>query len=214
MGIVGYSGAGKTTITKLLLRFYDVSAGTIAIDGVSIRDVPQAAVRRAIAYVPQEPLLFHRSIRDNIAYGNPDASEEEIVEVAKRARAHEFIVGLPRGYETHVGERGVKLSGGERQRIAIARAMLKSAPILVLDEATSSLDSYSEVKIQEALQELMRERTTIAIAHRLSTIQKMDRIIVLDGGAIVEDGTHAELLDKKGIYFELWTHQSAGFIAE
>lgn len=214
VGIVGYSGAGKTTITKLLLRFYDPTEGAIRIDGQDIADITQDDLRKNISYVPQEPLLFHRSIRDNIAYGKNNATEEDIVAAAKKAQAHEFIEKLPGRYETLVGERGVKLSGGERQRVAIARAMLKEAPVLVLDEATSSLDSASEKSIQEALKELMQGRTTIAIAHRLSTIQKMDRIIVLDGGVIIEDGTHAELLEKKGVYHELWSHQSAGFIAE
>ncbi len=212
VGLVGHSGAGKTTITKLLLRFYDVSAGGIQIDGQDIRNITQDDLRRAISYVPQEPLLFHRSIRENIAYGKEGATEQEIIVSAKRARAHEFIERLPNGYDTLVGERGVKLSGGERQRIAIARAMLKPAPILILDEATSSLDSISETAIQEALSELMNGKTTIAIAHRLSTIQKMDRIIVMHDGNIVEDGTHTELIEKKGIYFELWSHQTAGFI--
>lgn len=212
VGLVGHSGAGKTTITKLLLRFYDLSSGEILIDGQNIMNITQDDLRMKISYVPQDPLLFHRSIRENIAYGKEGATEEEIVVVAKRARAHEFILRLPYGYDTLVGERGVKLSGGERQRIAIARAMLKPAPILILDEATSSLDSISESAIQEALDELMKGKTTIAIAHRLSTIQKMDRIIVMDNGKIAEDGTHNELIAKKGIYFELWSHQTAGFI--
>lgn len=212
IGLVGHSGAGKTTVTKLLLRFYDVSDGEILIDGQNIRNIKQDDLRRAISYVPQEPLLFHRSIKENISYGKEDATLEEIIDSAKRARAHDFIMQLPMGYNTLVGERGVKLSGGERQRIAIARAMLKPAPILILDEATSSLDSISESAIQEALDELMKGKTTIAIAHRLSTIQKMDRIIVMHDGQIVEDGTHTELIKKKGIYSELWSHQTAGFI--
>lgn len=212
IGLVGHSGAGKTTVTKLLLRFYDVSDGEILIDGQNIRNIKQDDLRRAISYVPQEPLLFHRSIKENISYGKEDATLEEIIDCAKRARAHDFIMQLPMGYDTLVGERGIKLSGGERQRIAIARAMLKPAPILILDEATSSLDSISESAIQEALDELMKGKTTIAIAHRLSTIQKMDRIIVMEGGNIIEDGTHQELLDKKGVYFDLWSHQTKGFI--
>lgn len=212
IGLVGHSGAGKTTVTKLLLRFYDVSDGEILIDGQNIRNIKQDDLRRAISYVPQEPLLFHRSIKENISYGKEDATLEEIIDCAKRARAHDFIMQLPMGYDTLVGERGVKLSGGERQRIVIARAMLKPAPILILDEATSSLDSISESAIQEALDELMKGKTTIAIAHRLSTIQKMDRIIVMHDGQIVEDGTHTELIKKKGIYSELWSHQTAGFI--
>ena len=214
IGLVGHSGAGKSTITKLLLRFADVGEGVICIDDQDIRSVTQDDLRNAISYVPQEPILFHRTIRENIAYSNPTATFDNIQTAAKRAQAHEFIINLPKGYDTLVGERGVKLSGGERQRVAIARAMLKSAPILLLDEATSSLDSVSETFIQQALDELMKDKTVIVIAHRLSTIQKMDRIIVLDEGAIVEDGTHAELLAKKGIYHELWSHQSAGFIAE
>ena len=212
IGLVGHSGAGKTTVTKLLLRFYDVSDGEILIDGQNIRNIKQDDLRRAISYVPQEPLLFHRSIKENISYGKEDATLEEIIDCAKRARAHDFIMQLPMGYDTLVGERGIKLSGGERQRIAIARAMLKPAPVLILDEATSSLDSISESAIQEALDELMKGKTTIAIAHRLSTIQKMDRIIVMHDGQIVEDGTHTELIKKKGIYSELWSHQTAGFI--
>ncbi|MCC6323588.1 ATP-binding cassette domain-containing protein, partial [Candidatus Nomurabacteria bacterium] len=163
-------------------------------------------------YVPQESILFHRTIRENIAYGKPDATEEEIIAVAKKAYAHDFISRLPYGYETYVGERGVKLSGGERQRVAIARAMIKDSPILILDEATSSLDSISEQYIQEALNELMKGKTTIVIAHRLSTIQKMDRIIVLEDGKIVEEGTHKELIEKQGIYADLWNHQVGGFI--
>jgi len=164
--------------------------------------------------VPQEPVLFHRPIKENITYGKPEASDEEIIEVAKKAHAHEFIIGLPDGYDTLVGERGVKLSGGERQRVAIARAMLKDAPILILDEATSSLDSISESYIQDAFNELMKGKTTIVIAHRLSTVQKMDRIVVLDNGQIVEEGTHKELLEKNGFYADLWNHQTGGFLEE
>lgn len=214
IGLVGHSGSGKTTLTKLLLRFADIDGGAITIDGQDISKISQDDLRRAIAYVPQEPLLFHRSLRENIAYGKPDATQEEIEQAAKRAHAAEFIDKLPNGYDTEVGERGVKLSGGQRQRIAIARAMLKNAPILVLDEATSALDSESELLIQSALWELMKGRTAIVIAHRLSTIQRMDRIVVLEDGAIVEQGSHQELLDKKGIYAGLWAHQSGGFIEE
>lgn len=214
VGLVGHSGAGKTTITHLLLRFADISEGTILIDGQDIRDVTQESLRKNIAYVPQEPMLFHRSLRENIAYGKPNATDEEIKKAAKQANALEFIEKLPNKFDTLVGERGVKLSGGQRQRIAIARAILKDAPILVLDEATSALDSESEKLIQDALTKLMKGRTSIVIAHRLSTIAKLDRIIVLDKGSIVEDGTHNELLDKKGIYANLWGHQSGGFIEE
>ncbi len=212
VGLVGYSGAGKSTITKLLLRFNDVVSGSITIDGQNIKNITQDDLRSIISYVPQEPILFHRTIKENILYGKPLATHDEVIEVSKKAHAHDFIDKLPYKYETKVGERGVKLSGGERQRVAIARAMLKDSPILMLDEATSSLDSLSESYIQEALQILMKDKTTIVIAHRLSTIQKMDRIIVLDNGKIVEEGTHKDLLAKDGIYAELWNHQSGGFI--
>lgn len=212
IGLVGHSGAGKSTITKLILRFLDVSNGSIEIDDQDIRKVRQEELRRVISYVPQEPMLFHRTISENIAYGKPDATEEEIISAAKRAHAHEFISSLEHGYKTLVGERGVKLSGGERQRIAIARVMLTNTPILILDEATSSLDSVSESYIQDAFNELMKGKTTIVIAHRLSTIQKMDRIIVLDKGTIAEEGTHKELLEKGGIYADLWNHQTGGFL--
>ena len=214
VGMVGHSGAGKSTIVQLLLRFSDVTGGAIRIDGKDIRHITQESLREAIAYVPQEPLLFHRSLRENIAYGNPDANDKEIRAAAKKAHALEFIDQLPHGLDTTVGERGVKLSGGQRQRIAIARAILKDAPILVLDEATSALDSESEKLIQASLNELMKGRTSIVIAHRLSTIQKMDRIVVLDNGKIAEAGTHDELRKKKGIYSRLWAHQSGGFIEE
>jgi len=214
IGLVGHSGAGKTTITHLLLRFGDVTNGAVLIDGTDIRDVTQQSLRETIAYVPQEPMLFHRSLRENIAYGKPGASDAEIRLAAKRANALEFIEKMPDGLDTMVGERGVKLSGGQRQRIAIARAILKDAPILLLDEATSALDSESEKLIQSALAKLMKGRTSIVVAHRLSTIQKMDRIVVLDKGNIAEQGTHAELLAKNGIYARLWSHQSGGFIEE
>ena len=214
VGLVGPSGAGKTTITKLLLRFADVQDGKIMIDGQDISRITQSDLRLRIAYVPQDPILFHRTLRENISYSNPRASEKEIISVAKRSRAHEFIKGFAKGYDTYVGERGVRLSGGERQRVAIARAMLKGAPVLILDEATSSLDSISEQHIQEAFDELMKGRTTLVIAHRLSTIQKMDRIIVFDKGAIVEDGTHKQLIAKKGLYYKLWKQQSHGFMGE
>jgi len=214
VGVVGRSGAGKSTLIKLLLRHYEVSKGSITIDGQSIATVTQDSLRKSIAVVPQEPLLFHRSLRENIAYGDPNASDGSINDAASRAHADVFIAKLPHGYDTLVGERGVKLSGGERQRIAIARAILKDAPILILDEATSALDSESEVAIQKALHKLMEGKTVIAIAHRLSTLREMDRIIVMEEGRIIEDGTHAELLVKRGIYSELWNHQAGGFILD
>lgn len=214
VGLVGHSGSGKSTIVKMLLRFVDVNGGEILIDEQNISKIKQEDLRGHISYVPQEPILFHRSIAENIGYSKPGATKEEIVRAAEQAHAHKFILNLPHGYDTLVGERGIKLSGGERQRIAIARAMLKDAPILLLDEATSSLDSVSENYIQDAFNELMKGKTTVVIAHRLSTIQKMDRIIVLDQGAIVEEGTHKELLEKKGFYATLWNHQTGGFLEE
>jgi ATP-binding cassette subfamily B protein len=214
IGLVGRSGSGKTTLTRLLLRFSDVDSGSITIDGQSITDISQIDLRSHIAYVQQEPMLFHRSLRANIAYGKPDASDEQILDAAKSANALEFIGKLPKGLDTIVGERGVKLSGGQRQRVAIARAILKDAPILVLDEATSALDSESEKLIQDALVTLMNGRTSIVIAHRLSTISKLDRIIVLDQGKIIEQGSHSELLAAEGRYARLWSHQSGGFIEE
>lgn len=212
VGLVGISGSGKTTLTKLLLRFDDVSAGAILIDNQDIRDVTQASLRQNIAYVPQESALFHRSVFENIAYGNPNATKKEVIQAAKLAHADEFIKHLPKGYDTLVGERGVKLSGGQRQRISIARAILKNAPILVLDEATSSLDSESEALIQQALINLMKNRTSIVIAHRLSTVASLDKIIVLDDGKIVEQGTHKALLKQKGEYQKLWARQSGSFL--
>lgn len=212
VGLVGHSGAGKSTFTNLILRFSDVNSGRILIDGQNVKNLLQDDLRSVVSYVPQESVLFHRTISENISYGKPNANKKEIIEAAKRAHAHEFIEKLPYGYDTLVGERGVKLSGGERQRVAIARAMLKDAPILILDEATSSLDSISEKYIQSAFDELMKGKTTIVIAHRLSTIQKMDRIIVLDEGEIIEEGTHKELLEKNGQYANLWNHQVGGFI--
>ncbi len=214
IGLVGRSGAGKSTITNLLLRFMDVDEGSITIDGQDISKVTQDSLRKNIAYIPQEPLLFHRSLRDNIAYGNPDATDQEVRLAAKKAYATEFIDTLPDGFETLVGERGVKLSGGQRQRIAIARAILKDSPILVLDEATSALDSESEKLIQAALKDLMHNRTTIVIAHRLSTISHLDRILVLDNGKIIEEGSHKQLLENNGTYASLWSHQSGGFLEE
>jgi ATP-binding cassette subfamily B protein len=212
IGLVGPSGGGKSTLTRLLLRFDDVQDGSITIDNQNIAAVTQKSLRSAVAYVPQEPLLFHRSIRENIAYGKPKASQKAILKAAKKANAHDFISALPAGYDTVVGERGVKLSGGQRQRVAIARAILKDAPILVLDEATSALDSENEIQVQKALWKLMEGRTAIVIAHRLSTIQRMDRIVVVDDGKIIEQGSHKQLLAEKGLYAKLWAHQSGGFI--
>lgn len=213
IGLVGRSGGGKTTVTRLLLRFMDVDSGNILIDGQNIAKVRQNDFRAHIAYVPQDSLMFHRSVRENIRYGRLDASDEEIEEAARMAHAEEFIEKLPEGYDTLIGERGMKLSGGQRQRIAIARAMVRNAPILVLDEATSALDSESEKLIQDALWKLMAGRTSIVIAHRLSTVQRLDRIVVLEEGAIVEQGKHAELLRKGGLYANLWRHQTGGFLA-
>ncbi len=213
VGLVGPSGAGKSTITKLLLRLHDVSKGKITIDGQRIDRVTQESLWKHVSLVPQDPVLFHRTLIENIRYGRPDATDEEVKKAAKLAYCDKFIEDLPYQYETYVGERGVKLSGGERQRVAIARAILKNSPILVLDEATSSLDSESENLIQEALNNLMKQKTVIVIAHRLSTIMKMDRIIVLENGKIKEQGSHSKLLNKKtGIYKKLWEFQVGGFI--
>jgi ATP-binding cassette, subfamily B, bacterial len=214
VGLVGRSGAGKSTLMRLLLHHHDLTEGAITIDGTDIAGVTQESLRHAIGVVPQEPLLFHRTVTENIAYGRPEATKDEIIEAAMKAQAHEFIERMPRKYKSMVGERGIKLSGGERQRIAIARAILKNAPILLLDEATSALDSESEVAIQNALEELMKGKTVIAIAHRLSTLREMDRIIVLDKGDVVEDGTHNELVAAGGIYAELWSHQIGGFMTD
>lgn len=215
VGLVGTSGAGKSTIINLLLRFYDIQGGSICIDGRNISKVTQESLRAHIGFVPQEPILFHRSLLENIRYGKKDASDEEVYRAAQLAHCDEFIRGLTCGYDTLVGERGIKLSGGERQRIAIARVMLKNAPILILDEATSSLDSHSEILIQDALEKVMKGKTTIAIAHRLSTIREMDRIIVLEKGDIAEEGSHDELLKrKKGAYKKLWKLQSGGFLLD
>ncbi len=219
VGLVGRSGAGKSTIVNLLLRFYEVESGQILIDSQNINSVTQNSLRASIGMVTQDTSLLHRSVRDNILYGRPDATEAEMIAAAKRAEAHEFILNLSDakgriGYDAHVGERGVKLSGGQRQRIAIARVMLKDAPILLLDEATSALDSEVEAVIQSSLYQLMQGKTVIAIAHRLSTIAAMDRLIVLDNGNIIEQGNHAELLAQNGLYAGLWAHQSGGFLGE
>ncbi len=218
IGIVGRSGAGKSTIVNLLLRFYDVEAGRILIDGQDIANVQQDTLRRQIGMVTQDTSLLHRSVLDNIRYGSPDATREEAIEAARRAHAHTFILDLEdpqgrTGYDAHVGERGVKLSGGQRQRVAIARVLLKNAPILILDEATSALDSEVEAAIQDSLYNLMEGKTVIAIAHRLSTIASMDRLVIMDAGQIIETGTHEELVQAGGLYAELWTRQSGGFIA-
>ncbi|NCU37751.1 ABC transporter ATP-binding protein [Candidatus Saccharibacteria bacterium] len=212
VGLVGHSGSGKTTFTSLLLRFADIDKGGIYIDGTNIADVTQESLRKSIAYVPQESVLFHRPLSENISYGKPGATANEIISAAKKANAWEFISQLPEQLDTLVGERGVKLSGGQRQRIAIARAILKDAPIMILDEATSALDSDSEKLIQAALDDLMKGRTSVVIAHRLSTIAKLDRVVVLEHGKIVEDGTHSKLLEQNGVYAKLWKHQSGGFI--
>ncbi|HMP62006.1 MAG TPA: ABC transporter ATP-binding protein, partial [Phenylobacterium sp.] len=203
VALVGATGAGKTTFVKLLQRLYDVQAGRILIDGQDVAQVSQASLRQAVALVPQDPVLFHRTIGENIAYGRPNATAQEIALAARRARAHDFIMRLPKGYDTLVGERGVKLSGGERQRVAIARAFLADAPILVLDEATSSLDVVTERQVQAAMEELMAGRTTIVIAHRLSTIRSADRILVFEGGRVVEEGRHADLVARGGAYARL-----------
>ena len=212
VGLVGKSGSGKTTLTKLLLRLDDVQGGRVLVDGQDVSRCTQQSLRRQVAYVPQEALLFHRSIRENIAYGRPDATDEQIREAARLANATEFIDRLPHGFDTMVGERGVKLSGGQRQRVAIARAILTDAPILVLDEATSALDSESEALVQEALENLMRGRTSIVVAHRLSTVAALDRIVVLADGEIVEDGTHAQLVEAGGEYASLWSRQTGAFL--
>lgn len=214
LAFVGPSGAGKSTVIKLLLRLFDVTSGKIFIDGQKVADVTQESLRTNIALVPQDPLLFHRSVMENIRYGRRGASDKEVIAASKKARCHDFILQLPNGYDTMVGERGVKLSGGERQRVSIARAILKNAPILVLDEATSSLDSESEAMIQEALQSLMKNKTVIVIAHRLSTIMQMDRIVVIEKGSVTDSGTHMELLARGGTYRTLWNIQAGGFLPD
>ena len=212
VGLVGMSGAGKTTLTKLLLRLSDIQEGQILVDGQNVADITQQSLRRQIAYVPQEALLFHRTIAENIGYGKPGATMDEIREAARQANALEFIEQLPQGFDTVTGERGVKLSGGQRQRVAIARAMLADCPILVLDEATSALDSESERLVQDALGKLMAGRTAIVVAHRLSTVASLDRIVVLDHGKIVEDGPHAELIETGGAYAHLWNRQTGAYL--
>lgn len=214
IGVVGLSGAGKTTLVNLMLRAYDVKSGAIKIDGVDIRDIRQDSLHKHISFVPQEAVLFNRSLMDNIRYARPNATKQDVINAAKKANIHEFIVALPDGYNTLVGNRGIKLSGGQRQRIAIARAILKDSPILILDEATSALDSENEVLIQKSLKNVMRGKTTIAIAHRLSTLRNMDRIIVLDKGRIIESGTHTQLLRTGGAYRKLWDMQTGGFVGE
>ena len=214
IGLVGRSGGGKTTLTRLLLRMTDIDGGRILIGGQDISRMPQADLRGLIAYVPQDPAMFHRSLRDNIAFARPDATDAEIRGAAEAAHVTEFADALPDGFHTMVGERGVKLSGGQRQRVALARAILRDAPILLLDEATSALDSESEVLVQEALWQLMEGRTALVVAHRLSTVATMDRLVVLDRGRIVEQGTHQELLASQGAYAKLWQHQSGGFLSD
>lgn len=214
VGLVGFSGSGKSTFVNLILRLFDVESGSIMIDEQNIKEVTQASLRENIAMIPQDISLFHRSLMENIRYGRLDASEDEVIEASKKAHCHEFITELSTGYETLVGERGIKLSGGQRQRIAIARAMLKNAPILILDEATSALDSVTEKHIQEGLQSLMQDRTTIVVAHRLSTLSEMDRILVFNKGQIIEDGTHIALLKLNGHYAKMWHMQAGGFLPE
>jgi ATP-binding cassette subfamily B multidrug efflux pump len=217
IGLVGRSGAGKSTLVKLMLRFYDTEKGSIRIDGQDIATVTQESLRRQIGMVQQDSSLLHRSVRDNIKYARPEATDAQMIEAAKQAEAHDFILNLEdpqgrKGYEAHVGERGVKLSGGQRQRVALARIILKDAPILILDEATSALDSEAEALIQQALFNVMKGKSVIAIAHRLSTIAAMDKIVVLEDGHIAEQGTHAELLKSSGLYARFWARQSGGFI--
>ena len=214
VGLVGFTGAGKSTFTSLILRFFPLHSGKIWIDGQDIANITLESLRHQIALIPQDPVLFHRTLRENISYGKPEATEAEIFAAAKLAHCDEFIRNIPTGYEAKVGERGTKLSGGEKQRIAIARAILVDAPILILDEATSSLDSVTEKYIQDSLQKLMQNRTTLVIAHRLSTLSRMDRILVFDKGKIVEEGTHAALMSKDGLYARMWNMQVRGFLPE
>jgi ATP-binding cassette subfamily B protein len=214
VGLVGFSGSGKSTFVNLVLRLYDIQHGRILIDGQNIREVTQQSLRRAVSMISQEPSLFYRSLRENVRYGSLDATDADVQEAAHKAHAHEFITAMPKGYDALVGERGVRLSGGQRQRIAIARAVLKNAPIVIMDEATSSLDSVTERYIQESIRNLMQGRTSIVIAHRLSTIAHLDRIIVFHAGRVVEDGTHAELLARNGHYARMWSMQARGFLPE
>lgn len=214
VGLVGFSGSGKTTLTHLLLRFFDINHGQIMIDGQDISKITLDSLRHVISMIPQDTVLFHRSLMDNIRCGRSDATDAEVIEAAKKAEAHDFIMALPHGYDSLVGERGLKLSGGQRQRIAIARAILKDAPILILDEATSALDSVTEKKTQDALDKLMQGRTTLVIAHRLSTLDRMNRILVFDRGTLIEEGTHTDLLSKDGHYAHLWALQAGGFLPE
>lgn len=213
VGLVGYSGGGKTTFVNLICRLYDIQKGTITIDDQDITNVTQSSLHEAISYIPQDPILFHRTLFENISYGKLNAKKEEIITASKLAHAHHFITHLPEGYNTMVGERGMRLSGGQRQRIAIARAYLKNAPILIMDEATSALDSSTERYIQESMEQLMENKTVIIIAHRLSTLMSMDRILVFEKGRIIEDGDHKALLDRKGLYYNLWQTQTNGFIS-
>jgi ATP-binding cassette subfamily B protein len=214
VGLVGFSGSGKSTFVSLILRLYDAQGGRLLIDGVDVRDMAQDALHAQLSLIPQDPSLFHRSLMENIRYGRVEATDSEVIEAAKKAHAHDFIMQIKDKYQSMVGERGVKLSGGQRQRIAIARVILKDAPILILDEATSSLDSITEKAIQDTLDEVMLNKTVIVVAHRLSTIAHLDRILVFDNGRIVEDGSHAELLARRGRYYQLWSKQAGGFLPE
>ncbi len=212
VGLVGFSGSGKSTFVNLILRVFDPQSGQIIIDGVDIRDMTQEALHAQISLIPQDPSLFHRTLMENIRYGRLDATDEEVIKAARKAHAHDFIAQIKEGYHSLVGERGVKLSGGQRQRIAIARVILKDAPILILDEATSSLDSITEKAIQDTLDLVMNEKTVIVVAHRLSTIAHLDRILVFDQGRVIEDGTHSQLLASGGAYYKLWKMQAGGFL--
>jgi len=214
VGLVGFTGSGKSTFVNLILRLFEVESGEITIDSQNVNQVTQDSLREKIALIPQDITLFHRSLMENIRYGNMQATDKDVIEAARKAHCHEFIIQLDHEYQSLVGERGIKLSGGQRQRIAIARAILKNAPILILDEATSSLDSITEKYIQDALSQIMQDKTTIVIAHRLSTLSKMDRILVFDKGEIIEDGTHDELIEKAGHYAKMWQMQAGGFMPE